>query len=212
MRTLVIAALIGGYAVLAHYSNARAGARALGVVLAVAPILGVILLLLLRAGLRLTALLVAALGAAAVARFWPLLSAHFPWLYLAQQAGTYVLLGVVFGRSLLPGRVPLCTHWASQVHGVLRPEVLAYTRHVTVAWTLFFASLSATLLVLFFLAPLPVWSAFANFCCLPLIAAMFVGEYLLRTRVLPEMEHAGIFAGVRAFLGADVQADALRRG
>jgi uncharacterized membrane protein len=164
-----------------------------------------------RGGARLSALLVAALAAVAVARFWPMLAGHFPWLYLLQQAGAYGFLGVMFGRSLAAGRVPLCTHWATLVHGSLPTEAMSYTRRVTAAWSLFFALMTSALIGLFLLAPLPVWSAFANFCGLPLVAAMFVGEYLARGHALPDMQRVSIFDGVRAFLGSAVGSGAVRR-
>jgi uncharacterized membrane protein len=202
IRGLFVAALAVGYAVLAHLSNSRPNAHALGVLLAVGPLVIMVCGYLWRRGARVPALLVVALAAVVVARFWPMLAEHFPWLYMLQQAGAYGFLGFVFGRSLAAGRVPLCTHWATMVHGSLPSEALRYTRRVTEAWTLFFALMTGALIGLFLLAPLPVWSVFANFCGLPLVVAMFVGEYLARGRALPDMERASIFDGVRAFLGS----------
>jgi uncharacterized membrane protein len=201
-RGLGVAAAALLYAILAHLSNSNPRAQVLGVVLALAPLLIAVLVLLWRCGQRVAALLTALLAGATMARYWPLLIAHFPWLYLTQQAGFYALLGVLFGRSLLDGREPLCTHWATMVHGPLSPALSRYTRQVTAAWTMFFALLTLAQVALFLLAPLPVWSAFANFLCLPLVAAMFIGEYLVRGQLLPKLERASIFDGVRAFLGS----------
>jgi uncharacterized membrane protein len=61
-------------------------------------------------------------------------------------------------------------------------------------------ALASTLL--FFLAPLVTWSVFANFLTLPLVALMFIGEYWIRRRVLPEMRHMHILDAVRAFRNA----------
>jgi uncharacterized membrane protein len=83
-------------------------------------------------------------------------------------------LGMLAG--LATGRVPLCTRWATVVHGPLAPAVTRYTRSVTAAWTLFFALMTTGLIALFLLAPFPAWSAFANFCGFPLIVAMFLGS------------------------------------
>ena len=211
LRVLCVAALVVGYAILAHLSNSNPAAHGLGVALAVGPLVAMACGYLWRGGQRLSALLAAALLIAAVARFWPLLAAHFPWLYLLQQAGTYGFLGVIFGRSLGAGRLPLCTQWATLVHGSLSPEAARYTRRVTAAWSLFFALMTSALIGLFVLAPLPVWSAFANFCGLPLVVAMFVGEYLARGYALPDMQRVSIFDGVRAFLGSAVGPGSLRR-
>ena len=212
LRGLVVAALAVGYALLAHLSNSNPDAHALGVLLAVGPLVIMVCGYLWRCGARLSALLGAALASVAVFRFWPLLAAHFPWLYLLQQAGTYGFLGCMFKRSLAVGRVPLCTHWAAIVHGSLPSKAVSYTRHVTAAWTVFFALMTSALIGLFLLAPLPVWSAFANFCGLPLVVAMFVVEYLARAYALPDMQRGSIFDGVRAFLGSAVGPGAARRG
>ncbi len=210
-RGLGVAAGTLAYAILAHLSNLNPQAHALGVVLALGPLLVAVLVILWRGGARVPALLLAAVAGIAMARFWPQLAAHFPWLYLVQQAGFYALLGVMFGRSLVRGREPLCTHWATLVQGPLSTALARYTRQVTTAWTVFFALITAAQLILFLLAPLPVWSTFANFICLPLVAAMFIGEYLVRGQLLPDIEHASILDGVRAFLG-HAGPDAVRRG
>jgi uncharacterized membrane protein len=211
IRGLGVAVVAVAYAFLAHVSNSNAGASALGVVLAVGPLVAIVLTLIWRSGYRLPAILVGTLAGLAVYRYWPMLAQNFPWLFLLQQAGVYGLLGLTFGRSLLADRVPLCTRWATVVHGQLAPAVARYTRRVTAAWTLFFALMTATLIALFLLAPLAVWSAFANFCGYPLVATMFIGEYLVRGRALPDMQHASILAGVRTFLGVAPDTAAVRR-
>jgi uncharacterized membrane protein len=211
LRGLGVAALAIVYAVLAHLSNSTAGASALGVVLAVGPLLLFAVYLAWRGGYRLAALLTCALAGALIYRYWPLLAEHYPWVYLLQQAGTYFLLALMFGRSLAAGKIPLCTRLATRVHGPLPANVVRYTRIVTAVWALFFALLTATLIALFALAGLPAWSAFANFGTFPLIVALFVAEYAVRGRVLPNMQHAGILEGARAFLGSGDSA-AVRRG
>jgi uncharacterized membrane protein len=65
---------------------------------------------------------------------------------------------------------------------------------------------------MFLLAPLTVWSAFANFGVLPLVAAMFVGEYLVRGRAVPDAPHASLLDGVHAFLASSAGPQAMRRG
>ena len=212
MRGLGVVLAAIAYAVLAHLSNSTPGTGALGVVLAVGPLLLFAVLLAWRSGFRAMALLMGALAAALVYRYWPRLAEHYPWIYLLQQAGVYCLLALTFGRSLTGGRVPLCTLWATRVHGPLPPKVVRYTRLVTAVWTLFFALLAATLIVLYALVDLPLWSAFANFGTFPLIAALFIAEYAVRGRVLPDMQHAGILAGAQAFLGFGRETAAARRG
>jgi len=123
---------------------------------------------------------------------------HFSWLYLIQQSGTYGLLGFSFGRSLAAGHVPLCTRFATLAHGSLAPDAVRYTRTVTLAWTIFFCAMSAAVLIVYVAAPLRAWSVFTNFCTAPLVGLMFIGEYLVRLRVLPDMQHASILGTVRA--------------
>ena len=47
--------------------------------------------------------------------------------------------------------------------------------------------------------PLRIWSLFANFCVLPVIGLMFVAEYAVRRRVLPQVPRRGILAAVRVY-------------
>jgi len=51
----------------------------------------------------------------------------------------------------------------------------------------------------FMFAPLRIWSLFANFCVLPLIGLMFIAEYAVRRRALPQLPRRGILAAVRVY-------------
>jgi uncharacterized membrane protein len=206
----VIAAGAGAYALLAHWSNSHPDARNLGVIVAIAPPWLLAVVLAWRSGARVPALIVCVAAAVAVAVYWRVLAAHFAWGYLLQQCGAYALLALTFGRSLRVGSIPLCTRWADRVHGPLSPRVAAYTRRVTWAWTVFFALMAAVLAIVFWLAPLPTWSAFANFGTLPLVVAMFVGEYLVRRQTLPQLASTRLLDSVRAYLNADQPASAPR--
>lgn len=114
----------------------------------------------------------------------------------------YGLLAFGFGRSLRAGRTALCTQFADQLHGPLTPAEIRYTRQVTFAWTLLFTAIAATTLLLFVSAPRKVWSLFANFGTIPLVAAMFVVEYAVRRRLLPKTDRRGVLASVRIFLAS----------
>lgn len=191
-----VGALAVAYACLAHYTNAS-GNRAAGAALALAPLCAVTLAAALRAGLRgIAAALVACAG---IAYAWPWLTAHYSLLYWLEHAGTQSLIGYAFARSLAHGREPLCSRFARMVHGALEPAVAAYTRALTRAWALFSFGMALASSALYLLAPLRVWSVFANFITGPLIALMFIGEYLLRRRLLPQIEHASILAGIEAY-------------
>lgn len=92
----------------------------------------------------------------------------------------------LFGGTLRRGGDPLISRVARHLEGgVLSPALAAYTRNVTIAWTVFFAAQLLASALLYALAPLPVWSLFINVLNVPLIALMFAVEYLIRMRHHP---------------------------
>jgi uncharacterized membrane protein len=201
-RRLQLAAVVLffiAYSVLSHYSNLNPQAHDLRTLLALAPMLTLGLVLLWRSSGALTALLAAAATAYLLRTFWPLFAQNFSIVYLVQQAGFYSIMAFTFGRSLLGNRVPLCTGLADRVHGPLSELELRYTRNVTVAWALFFLLNLAATFLLYRFAPLRIWSLFVNFCSLPLILLMFVAEYLVRRRVLPQVQRSGLIATLRVY-------------
>jgi uncharacterized membrane protein len=201
-RRLELTAAVGfivAYLGLSHYSNSVAKTHDVGVGLAVGPPLIAGLMLLWRGAHAAVALLAAAGAAVLLIRGWPLLEQHFATLYLLQEGGFYTLLAASFGLSLRAGRVPLCTRFADKLHGPLSAQELVYSRRVTAAWTVFFVALGLVTLGLFEFAPLAVWSFFANFCAIPLIGLMFVAEYAVRRRALPQGERRGILASIRVY-------------
>jgi uncharacterized membrane protein len=108
----------------------------------------------------------------------------------------FLALAAWFGGSLRPGREALVTRFARRTEGSLSPEGLAYTRSVTLAWSLFCATMAGTSTLLYFLAPVEAWSLFANLLSLPLVGAMFVAEFTVRMRVCPELSRGGLLRGV----------------
>ncbi|MFA5083311.1 MAG: hypothetical protein WC474_12240, partial [Hydrogenophilaceae bacterium] len=94
---------------------------------------------------------------------------------------------------------PICSRFAEVVHGGLDPELVRYTRQVTLAWTLFFLAVSLASTLLFLFAPIEVWSVFANFLTLPLVLLMFAAEFLVRLRKLPHLEKHSILDGILAY-------------
>jgi uncharacterized membrane protein len=202
LQLAAIIAFVAAYAALSHYSNSVAKTHDWGVALAVVPVLVVGLALLWRWTHPLVALLAAAAAALLLYRYWPVLEKNFTLVYLVQEGGFYSLMAASFGRSLLRGQVALCTQFADKLHGPLTPEELLYTRRVTAAWTLFFVSITAVTCGLFVFAPLRIWSVFANFCVVPLTGLMFVAEYAVRQRVLPQVQRRGILAAVRVYFAS----------
>jgi uncharacterized membrane protein len=94
---------------------------------------------------------------------------------------------------------------ADKVHGPLTPAEERYTRRVTAAWTVFFASIAAATVGFYCAAPLRIWSLFANFCVPPLSCLMFVAEYAVRRRALPNVQRRGILAAIRVYFARSTQ-------
>lgn len=98
--------------------------------------------------------------------------------------GIYSSLLLTFALTLRPGNDPLITAMARKLHGLITPELEAYTRSVTIAWCCFFAAQLMTSMTLFMFAPLVDWSFFVNILDMPLILVMYAAEYMVRIRSL----------------------------
>lgn len=190
------------YVLFAHFAVATPDLGRWVVLLAAAP-MAVAGFGFARADWRAAAALMLGLAAiCGLAWAWPRLHNPVSWLYFAQHVGINVVLGLLFGRTLLHRRQPLCSTFASLLHPTMTSALRRYTRQVTLAWTLFFAASAALSIVLFFLAPIEVWSVFANLLALPLVLAMFVAENEVRKRVLPPEDRVGLRDTVRAVRAA----------
>ncbi|MCM2342819.1 hypothetical protein [Rhodoferax sp.] len=198
------------YAVLSHRAAASAAPDLQGALVALAPLLGLGFLLAWRSQQR-ALMLVLWLAACAViygVKSW--LVAHYNWVFLLQHAGTYALLCLAFGKTLRRGGTPMISRFASIVHGSLTPALARYTRAATWSWTLYFGATAGLSLLLFWLAPVAIWSTFANLLGMPLLGLMFAGEYAARCYVLPASERAGPLAAIRAYRQVSAQDKARR--
>ena len=191
--------LSAGFAILAHASIIEGIPPTVGALLSLVPLAVLAFWALRRAQHRAAALAVVAAAAAAIVFGWGELERHFPSLFFLEHAGANLALAIVFGRTLAPGHEALCTRFARLVHDSIPPEVERYTRKVTVAWTIFFATLFVLSCALYFGNFLAAWSMLANILSPILIGAMFVVEYAVRLRALPHWERVGIMGGIRAF-------------
>ena len=188
-----------GYSVLSHMAAASASPGMPEALVAIIPLLGLAFVMAWRS-LQRTLMLALCLAACAVLygiSGW--LIAHYHWVFLLQHAGIYALLCGAFGRTLQAGRIPMIAGFARIVHGSLSPAQISYTRAVTWAWTLYFGGTSVLSMLLFWLAPVSVWSAFANLLGGPLLVLMFAGEYAVRCYVLPAADRAGPIESIRAY-------------
>lgn len=142
---------------------------------------------------------VLALGAL-LAWLWPRLRHNVALLYYIQHLGIHIALGVLFGKSLLGPGDALITRMARRIFGNdLSERKLRYTRGATLAWTVFFFVNALISTGLFIWAPPAIWSIHANVLTGPLIGLMFLGEHLVRLRVLPPHERPGLADIRRAY-------------
>jgi len=202
LRWLGIAAALIGYSILAHHSYDSPQRGSLGAMLAIAPAFLIALVMAWRSPQRVVMLGVLALALVAVWAGRSTLAQYADIVYWVQYVAIQLVLFITFARTLLAGKQPLVSRFAEMVHSKLTPQQEAYTRKVTIAWTVFFAAMAIAAALLFFLAPRSAWSFFAHFLTLPLVVLMFIAEYWVRRRALPDMQHQHILVAVRLFRDA----------
>lgn len=208
--TLIVSVLIA-YQVLVNCVILYYPGTVLGEVLMVGPLLAIAIGALLRTGRGRMAL--ALLAVAAIPGFlaWRASGGSPAAVYPLPFLAVYLSLLWWFASTLVPGRQPLITRLAIHVHGELGAPMLRYTRRVTWAWCFFFAAMALTSELLFLFAPLPAWSIFNTLLNLPLVGAMYLGEYAWRLWRHPDFAHASIATVVRACRNFDFKRSAAGR-
>ncbi len=173
----------------------------LGLIVGLVPLAMIALAVAWNSRLRTLSLSLCAAGLAAVVLYVELLRDHVAWLFFAQHAGAMTLLGITFGSTLADDHSKaLCSRIAAaMLPGQLSVEHLHYTWKVTLAWTIYFGVSALLSVLLFFLAPIKVWSLFADILTPVLLGLMFAGEYFVRQRALPGQTHFGIFETIQAY-------------
>ncbi|MDO9364878.1 MAG: hypothetical protein Q8K83_09015 [Methylotenera sp.] len=200
-RGLSIAVMIVTYAVLVHHVNASGQASTLGAALALVPIFLLIITVAVKATSRVAGVGLLLISGIASWLAWPFIKQHTGFVFWMQDIGLLLVLLVTFGWTLQKDRKPLCVHFAEMINGGALPaEHERYAHKVTVAWVAFFAMMMMTSTLLFFMAPLATWSIFVNFLTLPLVALMFMVEFMVRRRVLVDLPTGHILDAVRAYL------------
>ncbi len=200
LRSLALAAFMGAWAIAAYFGSTGRGSPDFNTAVGVFPFVAAIAMLLgrLRHPLQLAA--AGLLLAGALAWGWPSLRQNVTLLYFTEHLGTNLMLGTVFGKTLIGPGEPLITRFARIVHdGVLSERKLRHTRQATLGWTLFFIVNAVLSAVLYALAPLTVWSFYATLLTAPLIGLMFLAEHLWRMRVLPAEERPSIVDAIRVW-------------
>jgi len=143
----------------------------------------------------------AALAAASVAIY---LVEHQERLGLAAVSGfshatAYLFLLWYFGRTLMREREPLITRYARRVLGALPLDIVLFTRRLNIAWCVFFAAQLIASALLYAFAPLEAWSFFINLLNFPLVAFMFMGQWVYRRVRYPDTARASIWQAIDAF-------------
>lgn len=181
-----------------RYAAHRPGGEVGALMLGAAPFVLALFAALMSRGWRMPALVAVLLACAGLWIWRAPLALHYGWTYFLQHFGANAALGVMFGRTLAPGRTPLCTQFAAAVRGgVLPDEAVRYTLRVTQAWTLFFVVVAGVSAILFAAAPMPVWSNFANGATPVLIGLMFVAEAACRRVALPHLGSGGVMGSMQ---------------
>ncbi len=197
-RMVAAVGVSAAFAIAAHIAIVQ-GLTQAGALLSLVPVAFLLVWLARRSSRPQVALVIVALAAVGAWLAFPALKAHFPSLFFAEHAGGQLVLAFLFGSTLVGDREPLVTRFARLLHGELPPAVARYTRHVTIAWTVFFCVLFTLACALYFGGFLAEWSLLANILSPILVATMFTVEYIVRCRVLPDWERVGVLGGIRAF-------------
>jgi uncharacterized membrane protein len=187
------------YAVLAHRAASAGNPGLFEAAVFIVPLMALSLVMAWRSTRR--ALWLALWLAVAVALFLARdqLGASTQWVLLLQHVAINAMLCLGFARTLAAGSVPLVSRFAKIAHGTLTPRIESYTRRVTWAWVIYFGLTAIASVLLFALAPPTVWSIFVNLLSLPLLVAMFAGEFLVRSLVVPRAERSGFFKALAAY-------------
>lgn len=119
-------------------------------------------------------------------------------LYVAQHVGIHLLLLATFAGTLRGNGLSLIGTLAQRVHP-LTPAMVRYTRSVTIAWSLYFLAMPLLSLAVYGFGSWEAWSLLANLGTPLAIAALFLGEHLLRYRIHPEFERTRLIDALRAW-------------
>ena len=198
-RTVLVGLLGVAYVVGCHWLMTSAPDSRWSALLVIGPMLALVALFAARRGQRLVAGLAALVLAGLVLQAWQGGGLAPATLYLAQHVAIHASLALLFALTLRPGQEPLVTALARRVHGVLTPAMQAYSRKVTIAWSIYFVLMAAISVGLFLAAPFAAWAVFANLLTPLALLLMFVGEFLLRYRLHPEFERATFTAAMHAY-------------
>jgi uncharacterized membrane protein len=203
-RLLLIAAIAvlgAAYLAFSHLLTIDKHPSLLMLALGVTPLSIMALLAAWHSRMRWLALALLAALALTVLLYLDALRNHVNWLYFMQHAGTMLLLAITFGSTLGRGDAEaLCSRVTRlMLPDPVDPAYMRYTWKVTLVWTVYFVASGVVSVGLFFWGPITVWSYFANLLTPIFVGLMFVIEYLVRVRMLPDRAHFSIAQTIQAY-------------
>lgn len=204
MRLLAIAAMVivgASYLAFSHLLTIDERPSLLMLALGIAPLTVMASLAAWHSRMRWMALTLLVVLAVTVLLYLEALRNHVNWLYFMQHAGTMTLLAITFGSTLGRGDADaLCSRITRlMLVGMPDPIYMRYTWKVTFVWTVYFIASGALSVGLFYFGPIAVWSYFANLLTPVIVGLMFVIEYMVRVRALPDREHFSIAQTIKAY-------------
>jgi len=99
-------------------------------------------------------------------------------------------LAAFFAWTLRPGSQPMISRFAQRERGKLEPELVGYTRGLTIVWVAFFVAMAALAAALSLAGWTAAWLAFVLVGNYALVALLLVGEWLYRRRRFSHLTHA----------------------
>ena len=106
-----------------------------------------------------------------------------------------------FAATLRAGHTALITRIASAARPSISARILRHTRHLTWLWTLLFAAMALTSLVLLLIGRMDWWSLQTNLINYVACAVLFVGDFFYRRARFSDELHPGFIDYVRVASG-----------
>jgi len=200
LRIVAVVLASVAYILGTHWLMTRPGGSPWNVVGVVTPMLAAIAIGAWRGGQRVLGAIAALAIVALCTQALRGIAVAPPLLYLAQHVGIHLSLAIGFGSTLRTGRTPLITTMAARVHHTFTPARRAYTRRLTLAWTLYFVAMAVVSVLLFSFASFGTWALFANLLTPVTLVLMFGAEYGLRYRLHPEFERTTVADAIRSYM------------
>ena len=103
----------------------------------------------------------------------------------------HLTLFFLFTFSLKRNNTPVVTRIAVAIRPSLSEDEITSTRSVTIMWAVFFLAMAFVSGYLAMFSSVAIWSLFVNVISYGLITVVFLAEFKLRRRVLPEQVDYG---------------------